>query len=103
MGINFSNLTPSLWTLGFHVGLAGRIPLVIARNRIVMIDIAAIFGLYFVFWVKLNMFLTLKYLAGIGGVTFLCGNRMLRAMADRRKYVASSPPPISLFYTRDTF
>jgi len=67
VGINFGNLTPSLWTLGFHAGLAG------------------IFGLYFVFWLNLNMFVTLKYLAGIGGVTFLCGNRMLQAMAERRK------------------
>jgi len=37
------------------------------------------------FWLKLNMFVTLKYLAGIGGFTFITGNAMLRAMADRRK------------------
>jgi oligosaccharyltransferase complex subunit delta (ribophorin II) len=67
IGANLSNFPFSLSALAFHVGLA------------------AIFGLYFVFWVKLNMFQTLKYLSIIGTLTFLAGNRMLRAMAERRK------------------
>jgi len=67
IGANLSNFPFSLSALAFHIGLAG------------------IFGLYFVFWVKLNMFQTLKYLAIIGSLTFLAGNRMLRAMAERRK------------------
>lgn len=67
IGLNVSGMPLSIFTLGFHLGLAG------------------IFGLYFVFWLQLNMFQTLKYLAGIGGITFICGNRMLRIIAERRK------------------
>jgi oligosaccharyltransferase complex subunit delta (ribophorin II) len=67
IGLNFSNFSFSLSTIGFHLGLAG------------------IFGLYALFWYKLNMFETLKYLVGIASITFLCGNAMLRAMAERRK------------------
>ncbi|KHJ97886.1 ribophorin II [Oesophagostomum dentatum] len=66
IGLNFSNMPASLWTLLFHFGLA------------------ALFGLYFVFWLKLNMFETLKYLAGIAAFTFLAGNRVLRAIAEKR-------------------
>jgi oligosaccharyltransferase complex subunit delta (ribophorin II) len=67
IGINFWNFSLSPASLGYHIGLG------------------AIFGLYFMFWWKLNMFVTLKYLAGIGGVTFIAGNAMLRGMANRRK------------------
>jgi oligosaccharyltransferase complex subunit delta (ribophorin II) len=67
VGINFGNIRFSLWALGFHVG------------------IAAIFGLYFCFWLKLNMFVTLKYLAIIGVPTFICGNRLLRSLHDAKK------------------
>uniref|UniRef100_A0A0M3K9Y6 Dolichyl-diphosphooligosaccharide--protein glycosyltransferase subunit 2 n=1 Tax=Anisakis simplex TaxID=6269 RepID=A0A0M3K9Y6_ANISI len=45
----------------------------------------SIFGLYFVFWLRLNMFETLKYLSAIGAFTFLAGNRLLRAVAQKRK------------------
>ncbi|CAD6184897.1 unnamed protein product [Caenorhabditis auriculariae] len=67
IGINFNNAPLSIWTPLFHIGLAG------------------IFALYFVFWLQLNMFETLKYLAILGFVTFLAGNRVLRAIADQRK------------------
>jgi oligosaccharyltransferase complex subunit delta (ribophorin II) len=61
VGINFGNAKFSLWALGFHVGLA------------------AIFGLYVCYWLHLNMFQTLNYLALIGLPTFVCGNRLLKS------------------------
>jgi oligosaccharyltransferase complex subunit delta (ribophorin II) len=68
IGLNFNNVKISLWSLGFHVGLF------------------AIFGLYFVFWLRLNMFETLKYLALIGVPTFICGNRLLRSLNESRRH-----------------
>ncbi|VDM29838.1 unnamed protein product [Toxocara canis] len=62
VGINFGNMPVSPWVIAFHAGLTG------------------IFGLYFVFWLRLNMFETLKYLSGIGAFTFIAGNRLLRAI-----------------------
>lgn len=41
-------------------------------------------GLMYVYWTHLNMFQTLKYLAIIGSVTFLAGNRMLAQKAVKR-------------------
>ncbi|ETN75720.1 ribophorin II [Necator americanus] len=70
IGMNFGNMPVSIWTLFFHLGLA------------------ALFGLYFVFWLRLNMFDTLKYLAGISAFTYLAGNRVLRAIAEKRKWVS---------------
>uniref|UniRef100_A0A0K0D2P2 Dolichyl-diphosphooligosaccharide--protein glycosyltransferase subunit 2 n=1 Tax=Angiostrongylus cantonensis TaxID=6313 RepID=A0A0K0D2P2_ANGCA len=58
IGLNFGNMPLSIWTLFFHGGLA------------------VLFTLYFVFWLQLNMFETLKYLAFIGAFTYLSGNRM---------------------------
>lgn len=46
--------------------------------------ISAMLGLMYVYWTHLNMFQTLKYLAIIGGVTFLAGNRMLAQKAVKR-------------------
>lgn len=57
---------------------------IIDRVRICWM-ISGIFGLYFMFWLQLNMFQTLKYLAAIACFTFLTGNKMLRHMADKRK------------------
>lgn len=45
---------------------------------------SAMLGLMYVYWTHLNMFQTLKYLAIIGGVTFLAGNRMLAQKAVTR-------------------
>jgi len=70
IGVNVSNFPVSLYALGFHIGLA------------------AIFVLYFYFWIELNMFTTVKYLSGIGLVTFLCGNKMLASMASKNKSTA---------------
>ena len=68
LGINVSAFSPfSLSTLGFHAGLG------------------AIFGLYYCFWLQLDMFATVKYLAMVGVVTFLCGNSMLFRIAEKRR------------------
>uniref|UniRef100_A0A671Z444 Dolichyl-diphosphooligosaccharide--protein glycosyltransferase subunit 2 n=1 Tax=Sparus aurata TaxID=8175 RepID=A0A671Z444_SPAAU len=66
LGANISNFSFSPSTVLFHVGHA------------------AILGLMYVYWTHLNMFQTLKYLAIIGGVTFLAGNRMLAQKAVKR-------------------
>ncbi|KAM3729081.1 Dolichyl-diphosphooligosaccharide--protein glycosyltransferase subunit [Dirofilaria immitis] len=71
IGINFGNIPTSPSVLIFHSGLIG------------------IFGLYFVFWMQLTMFETLKYLSVIGTVTFISGNRLLRILAARRKEKAN--------------
>jgi len=71
VGINFGHMPLSPFTLGFHLGLA------------------CILGLYGMFWLRLDMFVTIKYLTLIGAVTFLCGNVMLRTMAERRKAKAA--------------
>jgi len=67
IGANVSNFPASLSALGFHVSLA------------------AIFGLYFLYWTHLNMFDTLKYLSLLAVPTFLFGNRLLSSIAARRK------------------
>uniref|UniRef100_A0A7N6B978 Dolichyl-diphosphooligosaccharide--protein glycosyltransferase subunit 2 n=1 Tax=Anabas testudineus TaxID=64144 RepID=A0A7N6B978_ANATE len=66
LGANISNFSFSPSTILFHVGHA------------------ALLGLMYVYWTHLNMFQTLKYLAIIGGVTFLAGNRMLAQKAVKR-------------------
>jgi len=63
IGANVSNLQFTVPTIIFHIGLAG------------------IFILYYMFWVQLDMFHTLKLLVLIGGITFLGGNKMLATMA----------------------
>ncbi|KAM6947363.1 dolichyl-diphosphooligosaccharide--protein glycosyltransferase subunit 2 isoform 1-T1 [Lycodopsis pacificus] len=66
LGANVSNFTFTPSTVLFHVGHA------------------ALLGLMYVYWTRLNMFQTLKYLAIIGSVTFLAGNRMLAQKAVKR-------------------
>merc|ERR1711974_576070 len=67
LGANISNLPLSLPAIGFHLGLG------------------AIFCLYAMFWLQLNMFQTVKYLVVLGVVTFLCGNSLLSTIARRGK------------------
>ena len=67
LGVNMSSFPFSLSALGFHLGLG------------------AIFSLYYLFWLQLDMFSTLKYLIMVGVVTFLCGNSMLVKIAEKRK------------------
>ena len=66
IGINTSNFSFSLSALGFHGGLG------------------AIFLLFVCFWLKLDMFQTIQYLLGLSVITFLCGNRVLRYIANKR-------------------
>uniref|UniRef100_A0A672RSE9 Dolichyl-diphosphooligosaccharide--protein glycosyltransferase subunit 2 n=1 Tax=Sinocyclocheilus grahami TaxID=75366 RepID=A0A672RSE9_SINGR len=66
LGANISNFTLSPSTFLFHIGHA------------------AMLGLMYVYWTHLNMFQTMKYLAIIGSLTFLAGNRMLAQKAVKR-------------------
>ncbi|XP_053573186.1 dolichyl-diphosphooligosaccharide--protein glycosyltransferase subunit 2 isoform X2 [Bombina bombina] len=66
IGANISNFSFSPSTLIFHLGHA------------------AMLGLMYVYWTQLNMFQTMKYLAILGTVTFLAGNRMLAQKAVKR-------------------
>uniref|UniRef100_A0A915D0Y1 Dolichyl-diphosphooligosaccharide--protein glycosyltransferase subunit 2 n=1 Tax=Ditylenchus dipsaci TaxID=166011 RepID=A0A915D0Y1_9BILA len=54
IGINMDKFKLSIWSVGFHVGLA------------------AIFGLYSMYWWKLSMFQTLGYLLPIALPTLGC-------------------------------
>lgn len=66
LGANISNFNLLPSTIFFHVGHA------------------AMLGLMYVYWTHLDMFQTLKYLAIIGSLTFLAGNRMLAQKAVKR-------------------
>ncbi|XP_062319915.1 dolichyl-diphosphooligosaccharide--protein glycosyltransferase subunit 2 isoform X2 [Osmerus eperlanus] len=66
LGANISNFSLSPSSVLFHIGHA------------------AMLGLMYVYWTHLNMFQTLKYLAIIGSLTFLAGNRMLAQKAVKR-------------------
>uniref|UniRef100_A0A8C7UDD7 Dolichyl-diphosphooligosaccharide--protein glycosyltransferase subunit 2 n=1 Tax=Oncorhynchus mykiss TaxID=8022 RepID=A0A8C7UDD7_ONCMY len=80
LGANISNFSLSPSSVLFHVGHA------------------CMLGLMYVYWTHLNMFQTLKYLAIIGSLTFLAGNRMLAQKAVKR-YGQSST---LTFFTRST-
>ncbi|XP_006611989.1 dolichyl-diphosphooligosaccharide--protein glycosyltransferase subunit 2 [Apis dorsata] len=67
LGVNISNFPFSLSAVIFHLGLG------------------SIFTLFGIFWLKLNMFVTLRYLVGLGIVTFLAGNKMLSRIAHKHK------------------
>uniref|UniRef100_A0A674E405 Dolichyl-diphosphooligosaccharide--protein glycosyltransferase subunit 2 n=1 Tax=Salmo trutta TaxID=8032 RepID=A0A674E405_SALTR len=69
LGANISNFSLSPSAVLFHVGHA------------------CMLGLMYVYWTHLNMFQTLKYLAIIGSLTFLAGNRMLAQKAVKREKV----------------
>uniref|UniRef100_A0A182RFP5 Dolichyl-diphosphooligosaccharide--protein glycosyltransferase subunit 2 n=1 Tax=Anopheles funestus TaxID=62324 RepID=A0A182RFP5_ANOFN len=63
LGVNVKNFPLSLGALGFHLGLG------------------AILVLFGIFWLRLNMFETIRYLIPLALFTFFCGNRMLRKIA----------------------
>ncbi|KAK2585464.1 hypothetical protein KPH14_010122 [Odynerus spinipes] len=69
LGVNISNFPLSISAVLFHLGLG------------------SIFVLFGIFWLKLNMFVTLRYLLGLGVVTFLAGNKLLSNIAHRHKSV----------------
>lgn len=63
LGANLSNFPCSIYAAGFHLGLA------------------SIFALFICFWMHLDMFATLKYLLGLGLLTYLSGHRLLSKLA----------------------
>ena len=67
LGANISNIEISLSSIGFHGGLL------------------AIIAIYVHFFLGVNMFTTVKYLAGVAVVTFLCGQRLLSSIAAAKK------------------
>jgi len=66
LGVNIKNFPFNLSAIGFHGALA------------------SIFILFGMFWVYLDMFMTLKYLLVLGISAFLFGNRLLSYIARRR-------------------
>lgn len=65
LGINFANFT--VVAVPYHLGLA------------------AILGLFALFWLRLDMFTTCGWLIPIGGFTFLTGNRLLTKLNSQKK------------------
>jgi len=63
IGFNFSKFSFSLSGVVFHLTLL------------------AIFGLFYCYWIKLNMFQTMRYLAVLGVVAFISGNKLLKNLA----------------------
>ncbi|VDP17130.1 unnamed protein product [Schistosoma margrebowiei] len=74
IGFNISNFKFSISNIIFHAGLI------------------SICYLYFVYWYRLDMFTTLKYLSILGVPTFLAGHRVLRAqvIAKQQQTVSST-------------
>jgi len=67
IGVNFRNFQLAEWSTYVFHGSFG-----------------AILGLYVCYWLKLNMFQTIRYLFPLGSVCALSGNFLLRKMADLR-------------------
>lgn len=67
LDVNIAKFPFSLSAIMFHVGLG------------------SIFVLFGIFWMKLNMFVTLRYLLGLGIVTFLAGSKLLSHIAQSQK------------------
>jgi len=63
IGFNLSRFSFSLSGLVFHLSLV------------------AIFGLFYCYWIQLNMFQTVRYLALLGLVAFVSGNKLLKSLA----------------------
>jgi len=67
IGFNFSKFAVTLPAIVFHLSLA------------------AIFGLFYCYWVKLNMFQTIRYLAVIGLVALISGNKLLKNLVAEKE------------------
>lgn len=66
LNVNISNISINLCSIGFHV------------------SIGSIFCLFFIFWLQLDMFVTMRYLLPMAIATFLTGNHMLKNIAKRK-------------------
>lgn len=66
LGVNLSNFSFSLSSLGFHTGLT------------------LIFAIFAFFWTSMNMFTTLKCLSGVVLLTFLSGHSLLKGLSVKR-------------------
>ncbi|XP_053213850.1 dolichyl-diphosphooligosaccharide--protein glycosyltransferase subunit 2-like [Panonychus citri] len=66
LGANLSGFSFSLSGLLFHLGLG------------------SIFALFTCLWLQLNMFTTIKYLLGLGLITFLSGHSLLSKLASKK-------------------
>jgi len=67
IGFNFSRFSFSLSGSVFHLSLL------------------AIFGLFYCYWIKLNMFQTIQYLTILGLVALVSGNQLLKSLASKDK------------------
>lgn len=67
IGFNLSKFEFSLTAILFHLSLA------------------AVFGLFYCYWIKLNMFTTLRYLSVIGFVLLVTGNKLLKSLASKKE------------------
>jgi len=67
IGFNFSRFEFSISGIIFHLSLL------------------AIFGLFYCYWVKINMFTTVRYLGILGLVALVSGNQLLRQLASQKK------------------
>lgn len=91
IGVNIKNFSFSLSAIGFHLGFGGELyPSAKIKKRfqikiVIVFCVTAILSLFFIFWLKLNMFETIRYLVLIGFVTFICGHSLLVDVAKRRK------------------
>lgn len=67
IGFNFSRFEVSLYGIVFHIALA------------------LIFGLFYCYWIEINMFTTVRYLGILGLVAMVSGNKLLRNLATKRE------------------
>lgn len=67
IGFNLSKFSFSLSALVFHASLAG------------------IFLLFYCYWIKLNMFQTLRYLSFIGFVAIVSGSKLLKSLVAKKE------------------
>ena len=88
LGMSFSSGTFSLSALAFHLSMGGKYKTIKdnlgLKSRINVDSIAAIYGLFLCFWLYLNMFQTLKWLAILAVPAFITGHSMLTSIAAKR-------------------
>lgn len=92
IGVNVRNFPFSLSALGFHIGFGCKFDdfqsmHIFDMDFIKTIPFSAILGLFVIFWLRLTMFETIRYLLVLGLITFICGHRLLSNIATKRKRV----------------